>query len=216
MTEAPYHEVPKDNPVILPPHASFVWRQDPIRFAISLARYKFVARMLEVSYKILEIGCADGFGTELVARGGGYLTAVDVDQSFIDAAQRLASSNVNFYRHDMLMSPFSRDEFDAFYALDVLEHISPNDEEQFLHNAVLSLKDWGVGIVGVPSQESQVYASDISKLRHVNCKTKNQLWCTMRNHFHNVFIFSMNDEVVHTGFGALAHYRFALCTGPIK
>jgi hypothetical protein len=28
---------------------------------------------------------------------------------------------------------------------------------------------------------------------------------------HNVFIFSMNDEVVHTGFHPLAHYLRALC-----
>jgi hypothetical protein len=35
----------------------------------------------------------------------------------------------------------------------------------------------------------------------------------MLQHFHDVFMFSMNDEVVHTGFHALAHYLFALCVG---
>ena len=35
----------------------------------------------------------------------------------------------------------------------------------------------------------------------------------MLRHFHEVFIFSMNDEVVHTGFYPLAHYLFALCVG---
>ena len=35
----------------------------------------------------------------------------------------------------------------------------------------------------------------------------------MQRHFHDVFIFSMNDEVIHTGFHALAHYLFALCVG---
>jgi hypothetical protein len=31
--------------------------------------------------------------------------------------------------------------------------------------------------------------------------------------FHNVFIFSMNDEVVHTGFHPMAHYIIGLgCT----
>mgnify|MGYP007028595943 CR=1 FL=1 len=32
--------------------------------------------------------------------------------------------------------------------------------------------------------------------------------------FDNVFLFSMNDEVVHTGFTPMAHYLFALCVGP--
>jgi len=35
----------------------------------------------------------------------------------------------------------------------------------------------------------------------------------MLRHFHEAFIFSMNDEVVHTGFYPLAHYLFALCVG---
>ena len=35
----------------------------------------------------------------------------------------------------------------------------------------------------------------------------------MLDHFHNVFIFSMNDEVVHTGFAPMPHYYFALCCG---
>ena len=28
-----------------------------------------------------------------------------------------------------------------------------------------------------------------------------------------VFMFSMNDEVVHTGYHKMAHYLFGLCTG---
>ena len=32
----------------------------------------------------------------------------------------------------------------------------------------------------------------------------------MERHFHNVFMFAMNDEVVHTGYHKMAHYLFAL------
>jgi hypothetical protein len=35
----------------------------------------------------------------------------------------------------------------------------------------------------------------------------------MQRFFHNVFMFSMNDEVVHTGYHKMAHYLFALCCG---
>ena len=35
----------------------------------------------------------------------------------------------------------------------------------------------------------------------------------MQQFFHNVFVFSMNDEVVHTGYFPMAHYLLALgCT----
>jgi len=35
----------------------------------------------------------------------------------------------------------------------------------------------------------------------------------MAEFFHNVFIFSMNDEVVHTGFHKMANYVFAIGAG---
>ena len=33
----------------------------------------------------------------------------------------------------------------------------------------------------------------------------------MRRHFNNVYLFSMNDEVLHTGYKPMSHYLFALC-----
>jgi hypothetical protein len=31
-------------------------------------------------------------------------------------------------------------------------------------------------------------------------------------HFSNVFMFGMNDETLHTGYGPMCHYRLAVCT----
>jgi len=33
----------------------------------------------------------------------------------------------------------------------------------------------------------------------------------MENYFHTVLMFSMNDEVVHTGYHKMAQYLFAVC-----
>jgi predicted SAM-dependent methyltransferase len=103
--------------------------------------------------------------------------------------------------------------FDAAYALDVLEHIDPADEGRFLANITTSLVAPGVLIIGMPSLESQPYASAASKAGHVNCKTAPDLKVLMQKYFHDVFMFSMNDEVVHTGYHKLAHYLFALGVG---
>jgi hypothetical protein len=32
----------------------------------------------------------------------------------------------------------------------------------------------------------------------------------MERHFHSVFMFSMNDETVHTGYHSMAHYLIAV------
>jgi 2-polyprenyl-3-methyl-5-hydroxy-6-metoxy-1,4-benzoquinol methylase len=112
--------------------------------------------------------------------------------------------------HDMLDGPLPA-QFDAAYALDVLEHIRPENEDRFLQNMAKSLTPHGVMIIGTPSIESQPYASPLSKEGHVNCKSMPDLKSTMQRYFHNVFMFAMNDEVVHTGYYKMAHYLFALC-----
>jgi 2-polyprenyl-3-methyl-5-hydroxy-6-metoxy-1,4-benzoquinol methylase len=113
----------------------------------------------------------------------------------------------------MMKGPFVG-EFDGIYCMDVLEHIEPADEATFLSNLVAPLQRHGVCIVGTPSLESQPYASTNSKLGHVNCKTQPDLKRTMQDYFDNVFMFSMNDEVVHTGYAKMSHYNIALCCSP--
>ena len=66
----------------------------------------------------------------------------------------------------------------------------------------------------MPSLESQAYAKPISRAGHVNCKSGEELRADARRYFRNVFLFSMNDEVLHTGFAKMAHYLFIVCCGP--
>ena len=104
-------------------------------------------------------------------------------------------------------------QYDAIYSLDVIEHINREDEHGYLANLRGSLDDAGVLIIGTPSIESQQYASSQSKIGHINCKTGAELKALLQRYFVNVFLFSMNDEVVHTGFYPLAHYLIAICCG---
>ncbi len=196
-------------------HSSWSWLNDPKRLGFILARYKFVAKMLEGKNKVLEIGCADGFYSRVVAQTVGHLLAVDKDLNFIQSAiTNRRDYNIEFRKHDMVKGPISGEYFDAFYTIDVIEHIDPKEEEAFLDNAFYGLHDDGVAVVACPSLESQVYASKFSKMGHVNLKTQDQLRDTMKRYFKNVFMFSMNDEVLHTGFAGMSQYNFALCAGP--
>ena len=69
-------------------------------------------------------------------------------------------------------------------------------------------------IIGTPSLESQKFASKVSEQGHINCKSGKELRDLMLQWFHHVLLFSMNDEVVHTGFYPMAHYLFAVCCEP--
>lgn len=194
--------------------ANAAWHADPKRLGIVLARYKFVAKMLSGKTRVLEVGCGDAWASRVVRQEVESLVGVDFDPVFVDDARAGMQPPWEFEVrvHDMLERPVDG-PFEAAYALDVIEHIPPGDEDRFLANIAGSLVSPGVAIVGLPSLESQVYASPLSKEGHVNCKSAPDLKRVMLRHFHEVFIFSMNDEVVHTGFYALAHYLFALCVG---
>lgn len=191
---------------------SQAWDDDPKRFAFTFSRYKFVAKMLSGRTSVLEIGCADAFASRIVRQEVGKLTVSDFDPVFIEDVKRRMNPKwaVDCFVHDMLSGP-PPGQFDAAYALDVLEHIEPASEDVFLGNLVAALDPHGVAIIGMPSLESQIYASPISKAGHVNCKTMPDLKATLGKHFNSVFIFSMNDEVVHTGYHKMAQYLMALC-----
>jgi hypothetical protein len=83
-----------------------------------------------------------------------------------------------------------------------------------MQNLIMSLNDDAVVIMGMPSLESQQFASEASKKGHVNCKSGSEFKLTFQKYFRNVFIFSMNDEVVHTGYFGMAHYLIGMGVGP--
>jgi cyclopropane fatty-acyl-phospholipid synthase-like methyltransferase len=188
------------------------WNEDPKRLVFTLSRYKFVSKMLSGTRSVLEVGCADAFGSRLVKQEVDSLTVSDFDPIFIDDVKSRHSNNwpMETLVHDFLKNA-TDNKFAAAFALDVLEHIDLENEDVFITNIRNSLEKNGVLIIGMPSAESQKYASKASIEGHVNCKTAEELKKTMERHFHNVFIFSMNDEVVHTGFSRMSNYLLALC-----
>jgi 2-polyprenyl-3-methyl-5-hydroxy-6-metoxy-1,4-benzoquinol methylase len=193
------------------------WNQDPKRTLFTLSRYKFVAKMLSGYKRVLEVGCADAFGTRIVQQSVGHVTAVDFDPVFVRDVTDRADPGwpLTCFEHDLLAGPVPG-EFDAVFSLDVLEHIAPRNEARFVTNMIAPLTKTGVLIIGMPSLESQAYASHQSRAGHVNCKRGEDLKDFGKCYFDNVFLFSMNDEVLHTGFSSMAHYLFLLCCGKTR
>jgi hypothetical protein len=174
---------------------------DPKHLGFVLRRYHFVARMLQGASTVLEVGCGDGTGAQIVKPVVEELICIDREPT---------STGVQW---DILSGPFETDPLDAVYALDVLEHVVPEQEDWALFNMRAHLKSFGKFIIGMPSRESQLHASRLSKLHHVNCKTEQELRSTMEKHFNAVFMFGLNDYTLHDGYGPLCHYRLAVCVG---
>jgi 2-polyprenyl-3-methyl-5-hydroxy-6-metoxy-1,4-benzoquinol methylase len=194
-----------------------VWHADPRRLVFTLSRYKFVSKMLSGRKNVLEVGCGDAFCSRVVKQEVERLTVTDYDPLFIEDARARMQEPWAFDAmvHDILEGPVPG-SFDAAYSLDVMEHIHREQENIYLNNIKGSLDRHGTLIIGMPSLESQSFASPGSRDGHVNCKTGEDLRQVLGRHFHNIFLFSMNDEVVHTGFNKMAHYLIAVCCSKIE
>lgn len=192
-----------------------VWHDDPRRLAFVLARYKFVSKMLSGKQKVAELGCGDAFGSRLVKQEVAELHVYDFDPIFVADIESRQSRKwpLHPHTHDILDGPLKEAPFDAIYSLDVMEHIEQTKEHLYIKHLKESLTEHGILIVGMPSLESQDHASPQSKIGHINCKSGKTLKAILEKDFHNVLLFSMNDEVVHTGFAPMAHYLFVICTG---
>lgn len=184
---------------------------DPKHLGFVLRRYHFVARMLRGARDVLEVGCGDCTGARIVAASVRHLEGCDI------AGYGSLAYGMRRHVHDMVSGPlfFDGSTWNAIYALDVLEHIAPANEDAFFTNINASLDRRGTVIIGTPSLESQPYASALSRQQHVNCKTGAQFIDTLRRHYHNVFLLGLNDYALHDGFDQLCHYRLGLCTGPL-
>src|SRR5262245_32294051 len=114
---------------------------DPKRLGIVLARYKFVAKMLTGKKRVLEVGVGDGWASRVVKQEVETLVGVDFDEVFVRDAMEAMEDPWRFECrvHDMLKGPVEG-EFDAAYALDVIEHIPPADEDTFLRNMAASVR----------------------------------------------------------------------------
>jgi 2-polyprenyl-3-methyl-5-hydroxy-6-metoxy-1,4-benzoquinol methylase len=196
------------------PYTSHMWRSDPRKMVCLFSRYKFVAKMLAGKDRVLEIGCGDSIGTPIVLQTVNSVHGLDFEPIVIEDAQERNEYNdrCTYSIHDITSSPMP-DLFDAAFALDVIEHIEPAQEHKFIENIAASLKNDGVLILGTPNITAHQYASEGSRLGHINLKSAETMKASLSASFENVFIFSMNDEVIHTGFSPMAHYIIGMGVG---
>jgi 2-polyprenyl-3-methyl-5-hydroxy-6-metoxy-1,4-benzoquinol methylase len=189
----------------------------PRHLLFSLSRYKFAAKLLPMNalVSVLELGCGEGLGTMMLAERGHKVLGVDFDEDAVaHASETLSRPNVSFRQSDFLGQKFG--EFDAVVSLDVIEHIAEPHDARFLETVTSNLAGSGFCLIGTPNDTASQYASKCSQIGHVNLFTAEKLDALMRRHFQNVFLFGMNDEIVHTGFYPMAHYLLALGCGKLS
>lgn len=187
-----------------------LWRRDPRQLAATLARYRFVAKLLSGRQDVAEYGCADAFGTRLVLQEVEQVTVYDKRPDLIEDVWRRRCDQwpLDAHVHDIVQARLPG-RHDSIYSLGALELVGPQDEEAFAGNLRGSLhRDQDVVIVGsaAPELDASRHAAPAAH-RRSGAKIKSLMEC----HFHSVFMFSMSGETVLAGIVPGAEYLFALC-----
>ena len=189
---------------------------DPKHLLFTLARYKFATKMLVNARHIVEIGCGEGIGALMfLAETKADITAIDFDQQQIAYAKNNVLSHgkgrLIFDCHDFVETSYHTVKADGFVCLDVIEHIYSKEEKDFLSHTTGMIEKGGIAVWGTPNKDAQKYMSARSKVGHINLFDADRFQKTLDGYFSQTFLFSMNDEVVHTGFNRMAHYLIAVC-----
>lgn len=202
-----------DRRITLGRYYSYWFDSTPRRALYHMSYYKFAAKVIGRDRRVMDVGCSEGLGTWLLAKECGFARGVDFDAEAIELADaNWTDSSVEFVVADFIDE--EQGTFDAVTSFDVIEHVDPGRAERFLAAVAASLEDDGIAVIGTPSKEGQAYASDVSKRGHVNVYDGDRLEAALGQHFHHVFLFGANDEVVHTGFRPMVQYLIAVAVRP--
>lgn len=184
--------------------------RNPLMLLIKLARYKFYSKMMSKNDIVLDLGCGQGVSTNFYSKYCKFIYGVDLYSTFVPSL----SKNIKFIEANL--DDVNKNYFKkkiTFIALnDVIEHFSKSKGEKILKKcrSILSKKG-DVLMIGTPSKYSSMYRSEESKNQHIYEYTPEELNKICNKYFNRVFQFSMNDEVVNTGFSKLSWFNFYIC-----
>ena len=159
---------------------------------------------------MLDLGCGQGLSTIYFSDYCKYIYGVDLLSKFL----RHDRKNIKFFKKDIFtIEPKNfKNKIKFISLIDFIEHFKKKDGEKILNICSEILKNKGGTLVlGTPSKYSSKYRSKRSKAQHIYEYDGKELQKICEKYFSRTFLFSMNDEVVHTGFHKLAWFNFVIC-----
>ena len=183
-------------------------KNNPLMVAIKFSRYKFIAKLLQKKDTVLELGCHDGVSSNFFKLYCKDVDAIDIDQRAIEEA-KLNFEDINFICSDIFQYNTDK-KYDVIVMLDFIEHFSKEDGIRILKKYTSLLSKKGMIIVGTPSKNFQKYRAEHNKIHHLHEYYPDELNNLLQDYFDRTMMFSMNDEIVHTGNENLAWFVYSI------
>ena len=117
-------------------------------FQRHVVAYRFAAERV-AGGRVLDAGCGEGYGSEILAGSGGSVVGVDLEVPVVRrASERYPSAE--FRAGDIGSLPFPDASFDAVVSLQVIEHV--RDPSRFLQECSRVLRDGGTIVLSTPNR----------------------------------------------------------------
>lgn len=150
------------------------------------------ARQLSAGCEVLDAGCGEGFGTEMLAEVARHVLGIDYSAGAIDSArQAYQRPNLEFRQFDVYELPSLGHRFDVITNFQVIEHLP--DPPRFLTAIRAALKPDGVLILTTPNRLTSVSENPY----HLREYTADELEAVLRPLFGRVDLYAMmgNEKV---------------------
>ena len=123
--------------------------QSSVLFARHVAAYKFCAQYC-LGKRVIDIGCGDGYGTNLLSKYASEVVGIDMDKAtIVHAHEQYTKKNITFAVGDAESLPGCI-TFDVVVSFQLIEHI--HDTEKYLSQIKKVLKKNGIVVLTTPNR----------------------------------------------------------------
>ncbi len=144
----------------------------------SYHKYSYYSLKDEIFGKVLDYGCGEGYGSEILSKFADEVNGADISKEAIDEAKKNRQSNLKFTLLKDNYLPFEDNSFDFVTSFQVIEHVENVD--LYLSEIRRVLKNGGKYFLTTPNARTRLFEFQKPwNLHHYReyseCQLKNQL-----------------------------------------
>lgn len=174
---------------------NFKSKEEYIIYLECLFMYDFVKNKIPKNSIVLDVGCGEGYGVNLLSKNVTKIIGLDIDKNIIAHASKKYGKNCIYKLYDGKKIPYKANTFDAVIFLQVIEHI--NDDKNHIAEIYRVLKNNGIFILTTPNGARLKPGQKPWNRFHIREYLSNELESLLKSQFSNVKVWGVigNKEI---------------------